>query len=112
MMDLHLNNSLSDVTTGSSLLRCNVQLDLFNQGPITVRALIDSGSSHSFISPKVMSGTQLSIAKTQCKRQNFSIYGATGSVKCQCCITKASVTLASWSGQHEFIIANPVRKLT
>lgn len=31
-------------------------------------------------------------------------------VKCQCCIAKASICLASWTGDHQFIIANPVRK--
>ena len=107
---VHVNNSDTNVSSSSNLLKCNVELSLFNKPTITIKALIDSGSSHSFISPKILSDSQLLYATTKCKRQNFSIFGATGMVKCQCCIAKASISLASWTGDHQFIIANPVRK--
>jgi hypothetical protein len=44
------------------LLKQRVQLILFNQDPQVVLALIDGGSSHSFISPTVLTDTQLKIA--------------------------------------------------
>ena len=97
-------------SVSTHLLKCNVELGLFNKKPISVRALIDSGSTHSFISPKILSDSQVEWAKSNCSRKNFNIQGATGMVKCQCCITRASIQLASWSGSHEFIIANPINK--
>lgn len=57
-----------------------------------------------------MSDEQVSIAKSSCKRQNFSIVGATGSVNCQCCVSSASIKLRAWSDDHVFIKANPVNR--
>lgn len=110
MDSVEVNMSETLTLPSTRLLKCNVVLTLFGKQPTTVKALIDSGSSHSFISPKVMSDSQIHIAKTQCRRQNFSIFGATGTVNCQCCIAKASLNLGAWSGDHVFIIANPVKK--
>lgn len=92
-----------------SLIKCNVELTLFGRRSI-VKALIDGGSSHSFISPKVLSDQQVLDVTNKASRQNFSISGATGAVNCQCSVTKAELKMGSWMGTHTFIIANPVRK--
>ena len=94
----------------SILLKVNVVLWLFKHGPVTIKALVDGGSSHSFISPTILSDSQLSYAKDNCKRGNYRIAGATGVTNCQCCLTNAKIQLGSWSGTQEFIIADPVRK--
>ena len=58
---------------------------MFNQEPQSVLALIDGGSSFSFISPTVLTQAQVKIAGTRdnklFKRQDFQINGATGSSK-------------------------------
>jgi len=92
------------------LLKCSAQLSIFKCSPCHVKVQLDSGSSHSFISPKVLSDEQAAIATKSCRRQNSNIQGATGSAKCGCCITKAHLKLGSWAGYHEYVIANPVNK--
>ena len=94
----------------TGLLHVNVSLWLFKHGPVTIKALLDGGSSHSFISPTILSDIQVSYAKDNCKRGNYRIAGATGVTSCQCCLTNAKIQLGSWSSMHEFIIADPVRK--
>lgn len=90
-------------------MKCNVELTLYGRRS-TVRALIDGGSSHSFISPKVLSDEQVLDVTNKSKRHYFSISGATGAVNCQCAVTEAELKLEPWVGTHTFIIANPVRK--
>ena len=108
IVEINVSDTLALLPT--RLLKCNVILTLFNKSPVTVKALIDSGSSHSFISPKIMTDEQISIAKKECKRQNFSIVGATSTVNCQCCVTEASLELGPWSGNNVFILANSIKK--
>ena len=54
-------SSSSVVTAGVALLLVTTSLDLFGE-KLPVTALIDSGSTHSFISPRVLSSLQLSEA--------------------------------------------------
>ena len=104
----------SSSQASTPLLKSKVELVLFNQNPQTVLALIDGGSSHSFISPTVLTEAQLRIAGTKnstlFRRQNFQINGATGSSKSSCCITTANIQLGNWSGKHEFIISGSVKR--
>ncbi len=112
VMEVQLNETFSEPTVGksvSTLLKCDVELTLYGRRHV-VKALIDGGSSHSFISPRVLSDEQVLEVTNKAKRQNFSITGATGAVDCQCALTSAELRLASWMGKHTFIIANPVRK--
>jgi hypothetical protein len=96
------------------LLKQRVQLILFNQDPQVVLALIDGGSSHSFISPTVLTDTQLKIAGSSnsalFRRENFQIYGATGTSHSSCCLTTAKIDLGTWSGAHEFVISGSVTR--
>ena len=67
------------------LMKAQVELILFGHPPQVLKALIDGGSSHSFISSNVLSKEQLFIAGGRdtdvMKRLNFQITGATG-VQC------------------------------
>jgi hypothetical protein len=96
------------------LLKQRVQLSLFNQDPQVVLALIDGGSSHSFISPNVLTAAQLKIAGSSnsglFRRENFQINGATGTSHSSCCLTTAKIDLGQWSGAHEFVISGSVTR--
>ena len=100
--------------TNTPLLKLRVQLTLFNQDPQFVLALIDGGSSHSFISPSVLTIAQLRIAgsrsSTLFRRENFKINGATGSSNSSCCVTSAKIQFDQWSGIHEFVISGSVTR--
>lgn len=136
---LTLDNGLSQTTSGSSefpffaqadattvevanlhldapikLLKTPVQIELFEQTPQELSALIDGGSSHSFISPNILTTQQLNIAtKSDSQlfmRQNYVIHGATGSAKSSCCVTSVKLKIGRWTGQHSFIISGSVVK--
>ena len=96
------------------LLKQRVQLKLFNQDQQVVLALIGGGSSHSFISPTVLTATQLKIAGSSnselFRRENFQINGATGTSHSSCCLTTAKIDLGTWSGAHEFVISGSVTR--
>jgi hypothetical protein len=87
---------------GMILLKVRAQIVLFNQEPQSVLVLMDGGSSHSFISPTVLTQAQFRAAGSKNSnlftRKNFQINGATGSAKSECCISKAKVQLGQWSG--------------
>ena len=99
------------VNTGSTLLRLPVEFG-FNEDPkITVRALIDGGSTHSFLSQRTLSGTQLSMLanNTDCHKV-FLIKGATGVVKDHCFLIKASISIGDWQGIQEFVVSKAVSR--
>ena len=91
-----------------------VHLILFKQEPRILKALLDSGSSHSFISPSIMSQSQLRIASdtnnSLSERHNFIITSATGIAKSACSVTTAEIEIGSWKGEHSFIISGAVTK--
>ena len=91
------------------LLKSEVELELFGEKK-TVQALFDGGSTHSFISPWVLSKNQRKQAIASCPRKNFTIRSATGSVKNQCCIAEMRMGLNDWHGSHKFIITNSGHK--
>jgi hypothetical protein len=76
-------------------------MKLFNQPEQTVLALIDGGSSHSFISPAILTPKQLKLsADKSCsvaERQNFVIKSATGTLKSACCVSMVPIRIASWT---------------
>ena len=102
----------SRVNESVSLLRVKVKLSLFNEPPLTVTALLDNGSTHSFISPRVLSVSQLNIIKDPklCSRENYIINGATGSTQVSCSVSHAKIQLGPWSGTQRFIITGAVHK--
>ena len=75
-------SSLTQYIIPTPLLKLTVHLVLFNQQSQVVSALIDGGSSHSFISPTILTSTQLKIAGDKnnklSDRHNFVITSATG----------------------------------
>jgi hypothetical protein len=79
---------------GMILLKVRAQIVLFNQEPQSVLVLMDGGSSHSFISPTVLTQAQFRAAGSKNSnlftRKNFQINGATG--------------------EHEFLISGSVTK--
>ncbi len=107
-----LKSLKSGVEKSVGLLRIQVEFSLFNGSPVTVNALLDGGSSHSFISPRVLTEQQKRIASdpSQCSRENYVINGATGTVKCQCSVSSAFLRLDTWKGSHKFIITAAVHK--
>ena len=112
------NNSIETSCFESSfgapvkLLKVKTSLRLFGQPEQDVLALFDSGSTHSFISPSVLSKAQVAIAndRDQCSRHNFVIQGATGDAKSSCCVTTASIRIGAWHGEHDFVISGAVVK--
>ena len=98
--------------TGAKLLKVHVALRLFDQLEQRVLALLDGGSTHSFISPSILTKSQLAIAadRDQCMRRNFCISVATGDAKSSCCVTTASLRIGEWQGDHEFVISGAVAK--
>ena len=111
------NNMIESATICSSsapakLLKVKVLLRLFDQPEQQVLALIDSGSTHSFVAPSILSHAQVAIAsdRDQCVRRNFVIHGATGDAKSSCCVTSANIRIGEWQGEHEFVISGAVIK--
>ena len=107
-------NSIIGHTIPTPLMKVSVHLTLFNQEPQVVSALIDGGSSHSFISPSIMTKAQLLIAADHensiSEKHNFLITSATGTTKSACSVTKAQIQIAQWIGEHTFVISGAVTK--
>ena len=103
----------SALTKGSTfLLKVDATLTLFNDETLNVRALIDGGSTHSFISPLILSDFQRNETNSSDhmtkEKRNFIITSATDRVPSECCVTLAHVGLGPWSGTHQFTISNDV----
>ena len=114
--ELNLNTVLATSKTlqRTELLYAVVQLRLFNQPQTQLNALIDGGSTHSFISPTALSATQLQMAADKSnklsERHNFVITSATSSAKSACCVITAQLKVGEWVGNHSFIISGAVTK--
>ena len=97
-----------------ALLKSQVKMVLFQQEPQIVAALIDGGSSHSFISPLILTQIQLQLSANRnnglSERHNFEITSAISTTKSACCITKAQIQIGSWAGEHSFVISSAVNK--
>ena len=105
---------LSSKSPGTSLLKALVHVKIFDQLQTRVVALIDGGSSHSFISPSVLTSVQMKLAADSTNglgmRRNFVITSATTETKSACCVTTAEVQIGSWVGTHPFVISGAVNK--
>ena len=44
------------------------------------------------------------------ERQNFVIKSATGTLKSACCVTIVPIRIASWTGEHSFVISGAITK--
>ena len=89
-----------------------VKFRLFGQPEQEVLALLDSGSTHSFLSPRILSSKQEDLIRSPKNkyghRRNYQINGATGSSKASCFLTEIEVFLGTWSGIHSFVISGAV----
>ena len=95
---------------GASLLKVSARLVLFDQPQQSVTALIDGGSTHSFISPTILTKAQLAVAADplQCPRFNYEISGVTGQAKSSCNVVEPALGIGNWQGTHEFVISGSV----
>ena len=94
---------------GASLLKVSTQMALFDQQPRMVTALIDGGSTHSFISPDVLTEGQLDIA-SKLPRYNYDISGIAGIAQSACNRVDATIGIGNWRGTHRFILSHKIKK--
>ena len=104
---------LTNIQT-THLIKVKVRLSLFCQPVQEVEALCDGGSTHSFISPDILTTNQKQIAADKTSSlfriKNFVISNASGETKSACCVTKVSLEIGQWSGEHVFIISGAITK--
>ena len=97
----------------SNLLKVLVSVSIFGSPPQQLLALVDNGSTHSFINPNVLSHEQISLANNPnslwSKLSNFNIKGVTGAKSSTCCVTKAKLKIGEFIGVHTFVISPSVR---
>lgn len=101
------------------LLRIKVSFTLFGISHVMVaRALVDGGSSHSFISPDLLNNAHKKILMCQdsmwVKRQMHRINGVIAGTDSMCCIVNSDIVLTSDEGkmfecEQEFVISGSVR---
>jgi hypothetical protein len=105
---------ISSLEPATPLLKSYVQAVIFGQPQIQVLALIDGGSSHSFISPTILTPVQIKIAGDRTNKlaqiRNFIITSATTKIKSACCVTTVQLKVGSWAGDHAFVISGAVNK--
>jgi hypothetical protein len=76
-------------------------------------ALVDGGSTHSFLAPESFSESQKSYfnsIKSTLVRRLFIITSSTGSVKEFCYLLPADIKIGIWSGTSTFIVSQLVNK--
>jgi hypothetical protein len=110
------SNAVEEATVNLSktnLLKVLVSVSIFGSPPQQLLALVDNGSTHSFINPNVLSNEQISLANNPnsfwSKLSNFNIKGVTGDKSSTCCVTKAKLKIGEFIGEHTFVISPSVR---
>jgi len=97
----------------TNLLKVLVSVSIFGSPPQQLLALVDNGSTHSFINPNVLSHEQISLANNPnsfwSKLSNFNIKGVTGAKSSTCCVTKAKLKIGEFIGEHTFVISPSIR---
>jgi hypothetical protein len=97
---------------GDSLLRLNVELSVDGSDVKTV-ALVDGGSTHSFINPRIMDRSQLDTFennKHRYEKRQFIITSATGIVRESCHLLTCSVKFGDWAGEIKLVMSNLLDK--
>jgi len=101
-----------DFNDGKISMRVKVKIKLFGMNEMEVLALADSGSSHSFISPKILSKEQENAIRSPTNnhgfRKNLTINGATGSSKAGCFVTNQFLKIGNWKGEMQFVMAGSI----
>jgi hypothetical protein len=102
-----LSASLNTVAT-SPLLRIDTDVRFTQIQHVRVEALIDNGSSHSFIAPRMLLAEDLrwfDRSPGYFQSQPLSINGVTGLVTARCVMAEAYVQIGAWRGKHTFIVS-------
>jgi hypothetical protein len=97
----------------SKLIKLPVTIRITNQAKITALALLDSGATHSFISPKMVSEVDRKIIldyPDQFKQQDVTIKSVTGETRSVCAFAEAIIWIGEWKGKHTFIISPAMNK--
>jgi hypothetical protein len=120
IVDTHATVSISlqeldrITSTSTSLLKIKGTIVLFNEFKTNVSILIDGGSTHSFVSPKILNTahlTHLVTPDTPTKqRRNFCITSATQDVTSSCTVTIAEIEFQGWKGRYQFTISDKITR--
>jgi len=98
----------------TELLKVRTTIQVLNNEIISTRALVDGGSTKSFIAAKLLSRKQMEIAgmakPVGFKRANYNISGIAGIVKTTCCVVEANIIIGAWKGKHELLITDSITK--
>ena len=105
-----------DLKHQAKLLKVPLVIKLYDADPLKITALVDSGSSLSFISPSVLSEVlkRKIDADTKVQRSRIVVNGATGSTEAASCRVNAKVQVGEtprcWSGRQNFLISAGVTR--
>ena len=81
-----------NITQPSNLIKMDVVLSLFGQPRVTLKALLDGGSTHSFIAPNKLSAIQASMCRSLSKSSNqVRINSATQQLDSACVIADGTI---------------------
>jgi hypothetical protein len=97
---------------GDSLLRLEVKL-LVEGITLSSHALIDGGSTHSFVNPRILSTEQLEEFennKHKYEERLFIITSATGIVRESCRLVTCVVSFGSWIGEIKLVVSKLLDK--
>jgi hypothetical protein len=109
------NEEVDRITsTSTSLLKTQGAIKIFGEFETDVVILFDGGSTHSFISPKILNHAHLTHMVTEDtltkQRRNFCITSATQNVTSHCTVTIAAIQIQGWSGKYQFTISDRITK--
>jgi hypothetical protein len=101
-------------STSTSLLKTVGSIKLFGEYKVNANILIDGGSTHSFVSPKILNHSHLTHLVTPDsptkQRRNFCIASATQDVKSSCTVTIADIEFKGWHGKYQFTISDKITR--
>ena len=101
-------------STSTSLLKIAGYISLFGEFKTNVNILIDGGSTHSFVSPKILNTAHLTHMVTPDstikQRRNFCITSATQDVNSSCTVTIAVIEFQDWKGKYQFTISDKIKR--
>ena len=102
----------SDTLTNYILFR--VSFSLFGGAVHECIALGDTGSTHSFFCPRMLTTIECEQLRNnrnqEVQRKIFAINGATGSVNSECLVTKIDLSIGKWNGSHSFVVSEVVHR--
>lgn len=106
---IEMNNTESN----KKLIFIDADASLFDSPkPIHVKALVDDGSTHSFLAHSALSRVLIDKLNAHdpkfCFAQQFKIKSATHSTDEKCVVIKADLKIGNWYGTHEFVISKAV----